>query len=150
MSYNNNNHNNKDSNTNKLLGQLRFETEKQQLGCLLMVTGLPEIIQPLTWIAGLINGGEDEFGDPITVTEGLPFSTLFGYVCCVIIGVLAVLVGYAAAFHNGGSKELTLAVSIFVQTAYILTAWKWKRTIAKTGIACFGIVSGRGYSYSNS
>ncbi|CAB9530963.1 expressed unknown protein [Seminavis robusta] len=110
-----------DAKTKKLLGQVRIDKEVQQLGCLLMVTGFPEIVQPLTWIAGLINGGKDEFGDPITVTTGLPFSTLFGYLCCVLIGVLALFVGYAAAFHNAGNKRITLAVSIFVQTAYILT-----------------------------
>lgn len=109
------------SDTKKLLGKLRFDKEVQQFGCLLMVVGLPEIIQPLTWIAGLVNGGKDDLGNPITVTTGLPFSTLFGYVCCVLIGVLAVLVGYAAAFSHAGSPKVTMAVGIFVQTAYILT-----------------------------
>ena len=105
----------------KLLGQVRSGKEVQQLGCLLMVVGFAEIVQPLTWIAGLINGGQDDDGNPITVTSGLPFSTLFGYLCCVLIGILSVLVGYAAALHNSGNKNITMAVSIFVQSAYILT-----------------------------
>jgi len=126
--------------TNKLLGRLRLDKEQQQLGCLLMLTGFPEIVQPLTWIAGLINGAVDEFGNPITITTGLPFATLFGYICCVVIGVLAVLVGYAAALHNAGNKSITMSVSIFVQTAYILTV-----------SSCMGVtrIASKGGNYDN-
>jgi vacuolar-type H+-ATPase subunit I/STV1 len=110
----------------KLLGRARLDKEIVENGCLLMLMGLPEIIHPLTWIAELVNEGVDEMGNPITVTTGLKFSTLFGYLCCVLIGVLALLVGYAAAFHKSfasdkSKKWITIAVSIFVQSAYILT-----------------------------
>lgn len=100
------------------LGQLRASKEVTEIGCLLMLHGLCEIIQPLTWVAGLINAQ----GVGGTVTEGLPFGTLFGYMCCIVLGILAVLIGYAAAFHNGaGSASLSNGANIFVQTAYILT-----------------------------
>jgi len=71
-----------------LLGRVRFERDKQQIAALLILTGLPEVIQPLAGIVGLINNGgslEDD-GGLFTITSGLPFSTLFGYVCCVTTG----------------------------------------------------------------
>jgi len=113
----------KNGNTNKLVGMLRYEKEMEQIGALLILTGLPEVIQPLTHIAALVNGGIDDVtGEPITVTTGLPFSALFGYVCCVATGVLSMAVGYAAVFHkNAGSKGISVGVSVFMQTAYILT-----------------------------
>ena len=122
-------------NTRKLVGRLRFEKEVQQLGCLLMLTGFAEIVQPLTWIAGLINGGLDEDGNPTTVTTGLPFALLFGYLCCVLIGILALLVGYAAAFHDTGNRNITMGVAIFVQSAYILTVSSCMKVtrVASTG-----------------
>lgn len=110
------------SNYNVLVGNLRKSKEVTEIGSLLMLVGLAEIIQPLTWIAGLINGGKDDKGNPTTITSGLPFATLFGYLCCVTIGVMSVLVGYIAAFHpRAGSRKMTIFVAVFVQTAYILT-----------------------------
>mmetsp|Transcript_56978 Transcript_56978/g.138810 ORF Transcript_56978/g.138810 Transcript_56978/m.138810 type:complete len:408 (+) Transcript_56978:176-1399(+) len=110
------------NNYNVLVGNLRKSKEVTEIGCLLMLVGLAEIIQPLTWIAGLINGGTDDEGNPTTITTGLSFATLFGYLCCVTIGVMSVLVGYVAAFHpRAGNPKITTFVAVFVQTAYILT-----------------------------
>jgi len=102
---------------NQVVGQLRASKEITETGCLLMVVGLAEVIQPTTWIAGLVNGSSTG----ITEIEGLPFSTLIGYVCCTTIGIIMVLIGYAASMHQAGSPTLTTLNSIFVQTAYILT-----------------------------
>lgn len=105
----------------QLVGRLRFDKEKQEIAILLILMGLPEVIQPLTHIAVLINGSEDEDGNLFTVTEGLLFSALFGYVCCVLTGLGAMFVGMAELFRNYGSKNISIAVSIFMQSAYILT-----------------------------
>ena len=112
-----------------LLGKLRASKEVTEIGCLLMLVGLAEVIQPTTWISGLVNGSPTEAGT--TDTKGLPFSTLMGYVFCVTIGVVTVLIGYAAAFpqqspqhqfpSSKGAKLITTLSSIFVQTAYVLT-----------------------------
>ena len=112
-----------------LLGKLRASKEVTEIGCLLMLVGLAEVIQPTTWIAGLVNGSPTEAGT--TDTKGLPFSTLMGYVFCVAVGVVSVLIGYSAAFPqqqpqhqfpaSKGAQLITTLSSIFVQTAYVLT-----------------------------
>jgi hypothetical protein len=90
-----------------------------------MLVGLAEVIQPTTWIAGLVNGSPTDAGT--TDTKGLPFSTLMGYVFGVAVGVVSVLIGYSAAFpqqqpqhqfpaSRGAKLITTLTCSIFVLT----------------------------------
>jgi hypothetical protein len=105
----------------RLVGQVRFDRDKQQIAALLILMGLPEVIQPLAGIASLINGKEVEGVGFVTVTKGLPMSTLIGALCCVLTGIGAMAVGIGELFHNFGSKRLSTGVSIFMQTAYILT-----------------------------
>lgn len=112
---------NADPKLQQLIGRIRFDKEKQEIAIFLILMGLPEVIQPLTHIASLINGEEDEEGDFFTVTEGLLFSALFGYICCVLTGLGAMFVGIAEYFQGFGSKNISIAVSIFMQSAYILT-----------------------------
>jgi hypothetical protein len=112
-----------------LLGKLRASKEVTEIGCLLMLLGLAEVVQPATWIAGLVNGSQTNPGT--TETKGLPFSAFIGYVFCAAIGVVTVLVGYAAAFpqqspqhqfpSSKAGKLITTFSAIFVQTAYVLT-----------------------------
>jgi hypothetical protein len=101
----------------QLLGQLRASKEVTEIGCLLMLVGLAAVIQPTTLVAGLFNGSPTFTTD----TGGLPLSTLVGCLCCTAIGVLTVLVGYAASLQSWGNIKLTTFNMIFVQSAYILT-----------------------------
>lgn len=110
-----------DPKVQQVIGRIRFDKEKQEIAIFLILMGLPEVIQPLTHIAGLINGSVDENGDFFTVTEGLLFSALFGYICCVLTGLGAMFVGIAEFFQGFGSKNISIFVSIFMQSAYILT-----------------------------
>lgn len=111
-----------DLSLSNLLGQLRVSKEVTEIGCLLMLNGFAEIVQPLVHIAKYVNGCfEEETGEYVTDRTGLPFGLLFGYICCVAIGVAALLVGYAAAFGGNGNAELTRYSNYLVQTAYILT-----------------------------
>lgn len=68
---------------------------------------------PLAGLAGLLNS---EGG---TVTEGIPFSALFGAICTLIIGLSGMVTGYLCLVHDYGHKYLTGFVIVFVQTAFI-------------------------------
>ena len=80
------------------VGKLRFTSDLRQVGGLLLITGLCAIIQPIGNVVGRIqpDGG--------TVTEGLPFASLFGSLCLMAIGFLSVFVGYNQLVHDWGNK----------------------------------------------
>jgi hypothetical protein len=101
------------SNSNPNVGTMRLQSDMRQIAALLLITGMCSIFQPLGDIAAFITPGN-------TSTTGIPFSALMGSLCLVVIGLLAVFVGYNQLVHEMSSKYITAFLILFVQTAYII------------------------------
>lgn len=95
------------------LGMLRFQSDKRQIGALLMLAGFCAIFQPLAGIAGAIGP------DGTTANTGIPLSGFIGGLCLVAIGILSIFTGYNQVVHDWGHKYLTLFLIILTQTAFI-------------------------------
>jgi len=95
------------------LGMLRFQSDKRQIGAILMLAGFCAIFQPLAGIAGAIgpNG--------TTANTGIPLSGFIGGLCLVAIGILSIFTGYNQVVHDWGHKYLTLFLIVLTQTAFI-------------------------------
>ena len=94
-------------------GSLRFESDKRQIGALLMLLGFCAIIQPLAGIAASIGP------DGTTVSEGIALSSFIGGLCLAKLGVLSVVTGYNEVVHGLGHRYVTAYLIVFVQTAFI-------------------------------
>jgi hypothetical protein len=113
------------------IGSMRYQSDMRQIGALLMVTGILAIVQPLASIAALIGP------DGTTASSGIPFSALFAGVCLVSIGFLSVFTGYNQIVHDWGNKNITGALMILTQTAFIpyFTGMVEVGRAARTGMA---------------
>lgn len=97
----------------EIMGSFRHQMELRQLTGMMMALGLAALFQPLAGVVSAIgpNGS--------TVTEGIPFSNLFGGICVIAIGFLSVFMGFAKLVFNWHSKMLTIFSLIWVQTSWI-------------------------------
>jgi hypothetical protein len=85
-----------DGNTKLCPGQIRFESDKRQIGALLMITGFCALIQPMAGVAtGIGNNGT-------TAREGVPLAQLIGGLQLITLGVLVIPTGYYQLVHGGG------------------------------------------------
>lgn len=64
-------------------------------------------------LVGLINSNGG------TVTTGIPFSSLFGALCVLLIGITGTMTGYMCLVHDYGHQYLTGFLLVFIQTAFI-------------------------------
>jgi hypothetical protein len=67
----------------------------------------------LAGLVGLINSNGG------TVTTGIPFSSLFGALCVLLIGITGTMTGYMCLVHDYGHLYLTGFLLVFIQTAFI-------------------------------
>lgn len=89
----------------------RFQSDRRQIGGLLMLLGFCAIIQPS---ANIVSGfGPD--GANETDPGEIGFWGLFGGLCLFINGVLAVIAGYMATVHDYGHPYLTQLLMITIQ-----------------------------------
>jgi hypothetical protein len=91
------------------VGGQRFLADKRQFAGLLFGLGIASMFQPLANVATAIgpNGS--------TVTSGILFSTLFGGLSVVFLGLVATIVGYLQLVHDWGNKYLTGFAAFTVQ-----------------------------------
>jgi hypothetical protein len=101
------------SSSKATIGAMRKQSDMRQIGALLMVTGILAIIQPLASIASLIGP------DGTSASSGIPLSALFAGLFLVSIGFVSIFIGYNQIVHDWGNKNLTGALMIWTQTAFI-------------------------------
>lgn len=94
---------------------LRYQSDRRQIGGLLMILGFCYIIQPQ---AGLVSGFGPE-GSLATDPSTIPFWGLVAGFCLWITGMTAVLTGYLVTVHDWSHEYLTLTLIVFIQTAWI-------------------------------
>lgn len=95
------------------LGSLRFDSDKRQIGAILMIAGLCAVFEPLAAVATAIgpNGTTD--------SSGIPLSEFVGSLCLIVIGILAVFVGYNQVVYDWGNVKLTGFLMVFSVTSII-------------------------------
>jgi hypothetical protein len=94
------------------MGNERFKADVRCFGGLLLVLGAMATINPLANVAAGITPG-------MLPTEGIPLWSLIGGVSVVIMGTLAMLVGYLALVHEYGNRILTASLIAVTQLAWI-------------------------------
>ena len=91
----------------------RLNADKRQLAGLMLTLGVCATFQPMANIASLVGPNNT------TPTGGLDFYSLFGSIVAVVIGIMAVLVGYSSLLMDTGSRYLTLAAVVVTQLAWL-------------------------------
>ncbi|GKY99482.1 hypothetical protein MPSEU_000902400 [Mayamaea pseudoterrestris] len=95
------------------VGGMRYSSEKRQIAGMLMLFGLACVFQPLYSTATLIgtNG--------TTHLVGVDFAILFGDVCIILLGIMAVGIGLAEFVVESGDEKYTTALLLWVQTGFV-------------------------------
>lgn len=91
----------------------RFQSDKRQIGGLLMLLGSCAIIQPA---ANIVSGFGPEGANADSSEIG--FWGLVGGLCLFINGAFAVVVGYLAAVHDWSNAHLTKLLMITIQVRF--------------------------------
>lgn len=104
----------------------RFRSDRRQLGGLLLVLGVCVAFQPLTGTVSLINANQDASR---TVFDNL--WVLFCGILQLILGTLAMAVGYLGLVHDYGNRRLTGTLLLMTQLLWI----PFVTDIIKLGIA---------------
>mmetsp|Transcript_55348 Transcript_55348/g.134421 ORF Transcript_55348/g.134421 Transcript_55348/m.134421 type:complete len:367 (+) Transcript_55348:567-1667(+) len=95
------------------VGMERFNSDKRQLGGLLMFLSTAALIFPMANLATLVGP------DGTTAKEGIPLVSLIASVLVVVLGILGIAVGYLQSIHDYGHKYLTMVLLIWNQFAWI-------------------------------
>ena len=91
----------------------RLQSDKRQIGGLLMLLGFCATIQPA---ANIVSGfGPD--GANVTDPGEIGFWGLVGGLCLFINGTLATIVGYLAAVHDWSHPYLTQLLMVTIQVS---------------------------------
>jgi hypothetical protein len=95
------------------VGGMRFASEKRQIAGLLVIFGMSCIFQPLFTVCSLIGS------DGTTYTEGTAFALLIGGFCILLLGIMAVGVGFTEFILEIENEQYTTGLLLWSQTGFI-------------------------------
>lgn len=92
-----------------LENSIQFQSDKRQVGALLMMFGFMAVVQPLSQIAaGFGNNGTSFFKNG----QYYPIWLLIGLLCNFFTGVASTIIGYLATVHDWSHKALTICLLV--------------------------------------
>jgi hypothetical protein len=95
------------------VGRARFQSDRRQLGGIMLLLATCATIQPLAGITGFFSL------DNLEESTLLQQVAVAGGVCQLIFGLLGMVVGYLSLVHDYGNPKLSGVLILLTQTAYV-------------------------------
>lgn len=103
----------KDTVASNTIGQVRFQSDKRQLGGLLMLLGAAALVFPMANVSTLIGP------DGTTASEGIALSSLIAGIFVISMGLISVPLGFAQAVMDISLPNVTFALIVWTQLAWM-------------------------------